>query len=155
YGVHSVANGREVLEALTRIQYDLILMDCQMPEMDGFQATREIRAFESTLGRHIPIIAMTANAHQEDREQCLSVGMDDFLTKPIRLQDLQGIIEKWIGKKSAVGSIDWNILDDLVQKTNVQVVQRLIESFQQTLPRILAGMEQAYGEQNVDQLKKL
>lgn len=82
-----VCNGREVLSALTRERYDLVLMDCEMPEMDGWAATREIRRLEAAgtkfARRHLPIVALTANAVNGDRERCLAVGMDDYVTKPI------------------------------------------------------------------------
>jgi len=71
------------------------LMDCQMPEMDGFEATQEIRKKELGTGRHIPIIAMTANAMQDDRQQCIKAGMDDYISKPIDFPKLQGILDRW------------------------------------------------------------
>ncbi len=89
-----VQNGREAIEAWTRNQYDLILMDCQMPEMDGFTATREIRKQEGA-ANHIPIIALTANALEEERQKCFQAGMDDHLPKPFRKKDLEVMLEKW------------------------------------------------------------
>ena len=88
------ANGREAVESVLRKQYDAILMDCQMPEMDGFEATAEIRKLESEKTR-VPIIALTANAMSGDRDRCLDAGMDDYLSKPIDLQQLGEILQRW------------------------------------------------------------
>ena len=93
--VDVAANGREALDMLPRLAYDLVLMDCQMPEMDGFAATRAIRAREEGTDRHVPIIAMTANAMQEDRDRCLAAGMDDYLSKPMKPAGLVAMVEKW------------------------------------------------------------
>jgi len=88
-------NGLEALTAVQAKAYDLVLMDCQMPEMDGFQATRAIRAQES-VGQRVPIIAMTANAMQGDRERCLEAGMDDYLAKPVAILDLKTTLQRWL-----------------------------------------------------------
>jgi len=90
----AVANGLEVIRALERIHYDIVFMDCNMPELDGFGATSTIRAME-TGGRHTVIIALTANALEGDREKCLAAGMDDYIPKPIRQSDLQESIVRW------------------------------------------------------------
>lgn len=97
FGCHTdiVNNGREAVESLKKLNYDLVLMDCQMPEMDGYEATRIIRDEKSTVMDHrIPIIAMTANAMNVDREKCLKVGMDDFIAKPINIEKFAEIIER-------------------------------------------------------------
>jgi two-component system, sensor histidine kinase and response regulator len=106
YRADAAANGLEVLAAIKRIPYDLILMDCQMPEMDGFQATAEIRRQEGA-GRRVPIVAMTANALEGDRERCLASGMDDYLPKPVRLEALQAVLRKWdmVLDRSAVDAV--------------------------------------------------
>ena len=104
---NAVANGIEVLEAMQRISYDIILMDCQMPEMDGYEATQALREREKSLDNPCPwhapvyIIAMTANAMQGEREKCLAVGMDDYLTKPVRTIDLQTVLEKALAGRLA------------------------------------------------------
>ncbi len=89
-----VNDGREALEEFQKGEVQLILMDCQMPNMDGFEATEKIRAFEDGKSR-IPIIAMTANAILGDRERCIKVGMDDYLSKPVKIEDLQTVLQKW------------------------------------------------------------
>ena len=96
YAAHAVADGREAIDAVVRDDYDLVLMDCQMPEVDGFEATREIRRAESARGRHVPIVAMTANALEGDREQCLAAGMDDYLAKPVQLAALRAVVERFV-----------------------------------------------------------
>ena len=93
------ANGHQVLEWLEKERFDLILMDCQMPDMDGFEATRRIRAQEATV--HIPIIALTANALPEDRETCLQAGMDDYLPKPFKPEALRAMLERWAQTRPA------------------------------------------------------
>ena len=90
-------NGREAVEAVRTQRPDLILMDCQMPEMDGFDATIAIREMEKISDRHTPIIAMTTNALYGDREKCLSAGMDDYLSKPISPKLFKQMLERWLG----------------------------------------------------------
>jgi CheY-like chemotaxis protein len=87
-----VGNGGEALDALKLLPYDLVLMDVQMPEMDGLEASRRFRALERGTGRHLPIIAMTAHASLADRERCLDAGMDDFITKPVQRDVLGRLI---------------------------------------------------------------
>lgn len=97
YTADAVANGQEAVKALEMISYDIVLMDCQMPVLDGYQATREIRNPNAkVLNPKVPIIAMTANAMKGDREKCIDAGMDDYLAKPVKPQEISDMIEKWI-----------------------------------------------------------
>jgi CheY-like chemotaxis protein len=93
-------NGREALEALEKASFDLIFMDVQMPEMDGFQATAAIREKETTTGEHMPVIALTAHAMKGDREKCLAGGMDGYLTKPIRPRELDDVLESYLARRA-------------------------------------------------------
>jgi CheY-like chemotaxis protein len=94
--VDVAANGLEAVELYGQLPYDIVFMDCQMPEMDGFEATAEIRRLEQADGRRVPIVALTANAMAGDRERCLAAGMDDFISKPIKETDLSRAIEHWV-----------------------------------------------------------
>ncbi len=98
YQADVAANGLEAVEALGRIRYALVLMDCQMPEMDGFGATRAIRQAEASRGTHTPIVAMTANAMKGDREKCLDAGMDDYLAKPVKTDEIRWALDRWIAR---------------------------------------------------------
>ena len=95
FQAHAVNDGREALDALATRHYDAVLMDCQMPELDGYEATRELRQRENG-SRRTPVIAMTAHAMAGDRERCLQAGMDDYITKPIRPEALTDIVARWI-----------------------------------------------------------
>lgn len=96
FSAEAVNNGREAVSAFSEQPYDLILMDCHMPVMDGFEATAQIRKHELRTRGHIPIVAMTANARAEDREECLAAGMDDYLAKPVGLADVERIVSTWL-----------------------------------------------------------
>jgi two-component system sensor histidine kinase/response regulator len=97
YRVTAVERGADAISALRKTAFDLVLMDCQMPEMDGFETTRFIRSSESgVLNRHVPIIAMTAYVMKGDRERCIAAGMDDYLAKPVRQSDLASMLAKWL-----------------------------------------------------------
>jgi len=96
--VDAAANGKEAVEMMQQFSYDIVFMDCQMPEMDGFEATIAIRKNEQQQGKtHTPIVALTADAMIGDREKCLGVGMDDYLNKPLKFQEVALMLAKWIG----------------------------------------------------------
>jgi len=92
--VDIVANGAEARDAVTKKKYDAVLMDCQMPVLDGYAATAAIRKGEAGKS-HVPVIAMTANAMQGDREKCLSAGMDDYIAKPVHRGILEDVLKRW------------------------------------------------------------
>ena len=97
YGADAVANGLDAVKALEKTLYDLVLMDCQMPEMNGYDATAVIRDPESGVLNHAtPVIALTANAMAGEREKCIEAGMDDYLSKPVLVQNLETILIKWL-----------------------------------------------------------
>lgn len=98
YDVEIVCNGREALDAVAEKKFDIVLMDCAMPVMDGYEATRRIRELDAITGKHTRIVALTSQALTGDRENCLSVGMDDYLSKPVSIELLKEMIEKWLAE---------------------------------------------------------
>ena len=116
--VDAVADGRQAVEALSKADYDLVLMDCMMPVMNGYEATASIRDPNSNALNHdIPIIAMTANAMKEDRDKCLESGMDDYVSKPVKKNELSAVIDKWLSStdplRSKTVDVGNNYLDHL------------------------------------------
>lgn len=112
YRCDIASNGQEAVDMLVNMPYDLVLMDCQMPEMDGYTATRRIRERETEGVRRTPIVAMTANAMREDRARCLESGMDGFIPKPIALEELETALECWIPDHAKPGADDPESYDD-------------------------------------------
>jgi len=182
YRADVVANGLEVLEALQRQRYDMILMDVQMPEMDGLEASRAIHEGWEAWQRP-RIVAMTANAMQGDREECLAAGMDDYLTKPIEIEALQETLE-WVGlwirvhrrptsplslgkttpltleaeeQAELAAALDPTVLTELRQfqgEGELDIVQELAEAFQFETPPLLEALRQAAAEGQPEQLRR-
>jgi two-component system sensor histidine kinase/response regulator len=161
------ANGRKALEALENETYDVVLMDVQMPEMDGWEATRAIREKEKTTGGHIPIVAMTAHAMKGDEERCLAAGMDRYLTKPIRTLELLAILEEIMNRNRSAD----HAVDLPSEKTHGDAVDlasflerldgdralfdELTHVFEDDCPRILEGMRQAIALHDPKSLERL
>jgi two-component system sensor histidine kinase/response regulator len=159
--------GTEVLAALNHSDvpdFDLVLMDIQMPEMDGMKATAAIRLMEQTSGKHLPIIAMTAHAMSGDREGCLNAGMDGYISKPIRTQDLYAEIERCLpgilletadirSNFAPLETIDRAMLLARVEGDHKLFVE-LIQLFLEDAPRMIAAMRRACEEEAMDALAK-
>ena len=161
YSVTVVNNGREALDAHAQGAFDLILMDCHMPEMDGFEATREIRGRErSSIGKRVPIIALTANAMAQDREECLNTGMDDHLSKPFSMQTMQDMLDRWMpqaastrseaaaelaarGPAKAAAALDRRVLDQLSTLLKPERLARAINFYLVESPKLIQKLKQA------------
>ncbi len=126
---HAVGNGIEALEAVSRTQYALILMDCQMPEMDGIQATKEIRKMETLTGKRSPIVAMTAHALASDRLECLTAGMDDYISKPVNQKKLAEVIERWMPRVTKNTLDPQEITGDIASKKRPIELETLKKTF--------------------------
>jgi PAS domain S-box-containing protein len=164
YGASAVANGLEAIAALEMFPYSLVLMDVQMPEMDGFEATRAIRSGKNKVQNPtVPIIAMTANALPGDRGHCLAAGMDDYLAKPISRQALVRVLEQWLpGLPPAVqgpidlsppvsqpssggGYFDYPLLVTRLDH-NDEVAQKVLVTFLQSMPPVIQELREKIGQ---------
>jgi PAS domain S-box-containing protein len=133
-------NGREALEALAAAEYDLVLMDCQMPELDGYEATAQLRQREGA-SRHTRIVAMTAHAIEGDRERCLAAGMDDYVSKPLRFEDLRAVVQRYQpvqpSEDPAVEPQSIESLRELGTEDSGDILTELIDAFLENAPRVM------------------
>jgi two-component system sensor histidine kinase/response regulator len=156
FTVECAGNGRDGLAMIAAHDYELVFMDCQMPELDGYEATTALRIREGDSGAHLRVVAMTAHAMKGDRERCLAAGMDDYLSKPLRPEELDSVIERWIGgspagagPEAAAGGAAAS--DALVDEARVRVfrddypeiVEQLIALFVDSTPPLLQELRAA------------
>ena len=175
YHADVAANGLEALDALSRIPYAAVLMDVQMPEMDGYEATAEIRNRERDGGRHTPIIAMTANAMQGDREKALEAGMDDYVPKPVKREELGAVLDRWIAEDYALeekaetipasldGSspaseeapLDHEVLQSLRELGDEGFMAELVSLFVGEVPSLLVSLRDALGREDTGAVERV
>lgn len=164
YRVDAVEDGLEVLQALARRPYGLVLMDCQMPEVDGYEASRRIRK----MGIPVYIIALTANAMEGDRQRCLAAGMNDYVAKPVRVSALKAALERWKwGRRSAHRSladaalavsnpppIGNEEIEQLIRESGMTGISELAGMFKEEGPRIFATLRRAIERTESDSLRR-
>ncbi|MBU1023585.1 response regulator, partial [bacterium] len=158
FKVDAVENGVECINILSKQNYDVVLMDCQMPEMDGYETTRHIRGKDSTVLNHdIPIIAMTANAMQGDREKCINAGMDDYVPKPINPGDLKKALKKWLEQPCDISDIEPETTQDDSDRDSVidfeellkrldgdeELIRDIFDEFIADVPRRISAIHEA------------
>jgi signal transduction histidine kinase/CheY-like chemotaxis protein len=142
YQAEAVDGGAAALAAMEREAYAAVLMDCQMPEMDGYQTTSALRRMESLAGRdRMPVIALTASALQGTRERCMAAGMDDYLSKPLRTEDLAGVLARWIGSGSPPSQ-------------EPDVPAEIVDIFLEQVPDLVARMSHSAAAANIDEVQR-
>jgi CheY-like chemotaxis protein/HPt (histidine-containing phosphotransfer) domain-containing protein len=159
--VRVVPNGRETLAALEQNTFDLLLLDVNMPEMDGFQVIRTLRARENASGNHLRVIAMTALSGKRDRERCIEAGMDDFLPKPVRAAEVYAALERVITRHpiAAPDAHDANatLLDPAILLSacagDAALLADMIQLFEEEAPQLLARVEAAVRSADAERLR--
>ncbi|HEX6710471.1 MAG TPA: PAS domain S-box protein [Rubrobacter sp.] len=170
YRVDVAANGLEAVEALLRVPYSAVLMDCHMPEMDGYEATAEIRRRESERGGRTPIIALTASAMKGDRDRALGAGMDDYLPKPVKREQLETMLQRWVSREgvtsiaSAEGSsphkemeesLDHTVIANLRELGDSELLSELTGMFIEEVPERLGALHEAMENGDVQTVRRI
>ena len=171
YATETAENGRQAVEAVARGGYDLVLMDCHMPDMDGFAATAEIRRREGVGGRRTPIVALTADALSGDAERCLAAGMDDYLAKPVTVERLAAVVERWVAPSAAEPAgamapappedagpvLDRSMLATLqeLKRGQSRLLPHLIHLYLQEVPTHLAALREAVAQGDSSRVEEL
>jgi PAS domain S-box-containing protein len=154
FNVKVANNGQEVIEAIAKDNYALIFMDCQMPLLDGFEATRAIRQSEKETDKHVLIVALTASAMPADRERCLNCGMDDYLAKPINLQQLSQLVDKWLpltdNSKYQPSTLSRPGLDNMTDTNNYS--SDASDEIRGDEPIDVDNLAQIYGEESLKEI---
>jgi CheY-like chemotaxis protein len=163
FAVEVAGNGREALAMLPHAPYVAAFMDCQMPELDGYETTAAIRGKEAE-GEHLPVIAMTAHAMAGDRERCLAAGMDDYLSKPLRPDELDVVLERWLdlpaGESAAAADVP--AVDQLIDAARMRTFRRdyadiagqLVDLFADGTPTLLDELRTAIEHDDSELLKR-
>jgi CheY-like chemotaxis protein len=174
YRADVAADGLEALEMHSRGSYGAILMDVQMPQMDGYAATKEIREREGGAERYTPIIAMTANAMEGDREKAIEAGMDDYVSKPVKLEELGAVLERWVSQveheeeakadtstlasEVGDGSVDLSVLvglRELQVEGEPDILNELIELFLKEVPSELEALREAADRGDIENVERI
>jgi CheY-like chemotaxis protein/anti-sigma regulatory factor (Ser/Thr protein kinase) len=155
-------DGRRALALLGHSQFDLLILDIHMPELDGFEVTGTIRQREQSVGGHLPIIALTARSRSEDRDKCLAAGMDDFLTKPFRADDLWRVIDRVVGHSRQVNRSSGGPSQPAFDCGTIlaacggdeSLLRKMCQSFRERIPAHLRALEDALGQQDAPRLRE-
>ncbi len=177
YEAEVATHGETALDSLRQHRHDLVFMDCQMPVLDGYAATRRWRALEAEAGApRLPIVAMTANAMAGDRDRCLEAGMDDYLPKPVSREQLESCLARWLPRRGSVASavsasepqaeiatpamqaaalpiLDTDVLDELHEVAGAETAS-IVRLFLEDAPRLIARLETASGTRDNDELRE-
>jgi two-component system sensor histidine kinase/response regulator len=172
YQADVAADGLEAVEALSRVPYAVVLMDVQMPEMDGYAATAEIRRREEGTERRTPIIAMTANAMEGDQEKAREAGMDDYVSKPVKPEELDEVLKRWIPREGAIDAasvasdgsadptenetpVDQAVLENLRELGGSEMVSELVEMFFEDASSSLSALREAVEGGDVHSVERI